>query len=221
MPLTVNELLSVSAATFLILIYSNKTLAFIFNNDTYFYSVYSTNILASISIMQTFFNLFFMLIVGMAGATNIIIGKKLGSNLLDEAKDDANKLLGLAFVLSCISALLFALSIYIIPIFYSVSYEVLRYSSNLILINAVFFPFIFLNTVVFFILRVGGDMKNVFILNSLFPWVVTIPCALILRYYFNLSFIFVFIFSQSFFVVKLFLSSYFFNKGHWLKNLTN
>jgi putative MATE family efflux protein len=219
-PLVSNDFLWASSIVFSIIIISNESLSFITGNYTN-YSYYSnTEILASISVSSTFFNLFFMIVTGMGSATSIIVGKSLGAGNLQTAKEDANKLLALSLVISLISATLFALSIYIVPIFYNLEYNVLRYTERMILIMALAFTFNFLNSIIFFILRSGGDIKSVLILDSLFSWFVTIPAGLFFRYYLKADFITVFAILYFSDAIKLALAMYLYKKGTWIKNIT-
>ncbi len=88
-----------------------------------FYGTRGVVALTGQTIAQTTSDIFYILFSGMAVATTIMVGQKLGANQLEEAKDNAYKLFKFSIGLSLIFGALLFMSSYIVPNFYNVSEE--------------------------------------------------------------------------------------------------
>ena len=203
-PLCVNEIMWSFGMSTLVRSYSHRGLVV---NTAY-------------SMSSTISDLFFVLFGGMATASTVLIGTPLGANKLEEAKENAYKLLGFSLILAGVILILMFATSYVAPYFYNVSMEAKHLSANFLRIMALFFVLYMFNTSIYFILRAGGDTKSTLFMDSGFMWMLNIPLVMLLAYHTNLHVLIVYAIGQSTDVLKACVSDYLLKKEKWVKNLT-
>lgn len=203
-PLCVNEIMWSFGMSTLVRSYSHRGLVV---NTAY-------------SMSSTISDLFFVLFGGMATASTVLIGTPLGANKLEEAKENAYKLLGFSLILAGVILVLMFVTSYVAPYFYNVSMEAKHLSANFLRIMALFFVLYMFNTSIYFILRAGGDTKSTLFMDSGFMWILNIPLVMLLAYHTNLHVLIVYAIGQSTDVLKACVSYYLLKKEKWVKNLT-
>lgn len=203
-PLCVNEIMWSFGMSTLVRSYSHRGLVV---NTAY-------------SMSSTISDLFFVLFGGMATASTVLIGTPLGANKLEEAKENAYKLLGFSLILAGVILVLMFATSYVAPYFYNVSMEAKHLSANFLRIMALFFVLYMFNTSIYFILRAGGDTKSTLFMDSGFMWMLNIPLVMLLAYHTNLHVLIVYAIGQSTDVLKACVSYYLLKKEKWVKNLT-
>jgi Na+-driven multidrug efflux pump len=87
-------------------------------------------------------------------------------------------------------------------------------------IQAVLYPVITLNVIVFFTLRVGGDMAGTLLLDSGFIWLIVIPTAVVLSLLVKPEMAIFYLIIQSIELIKALLARRLYRRGKWLRNLT-
>lgn len=204
-PLVTNEILWSSGMAFLLKLYATR----------------GADVITAYSVAGTTSDIFFSLFGGMAGATTIIIGQKLGANKLDEARENGYHLI----TFSTILAFVFAFGIYgcsyIVPNLYDLTPETKMLATNLIRVIAVMFWIFMLNAECFFIMRAGGDTKATLLMDSCFMWLVNIPSVAAIAYLTDLNIYYVYVTGQATDLLKLFVSMRFIRKEKWVKNITH
>lgn len=202
-PLTLNELL-----------WSTGQTAFL-----HAYSTRGDSALAALNISGAISQLVFVTFGGIATAVAVLVGNTLGKNALDEAKDNARKLIAFSVFFAVIAGLiLFILSFFILNI-YDVAETTKDIARFNIRINALFIPVYSFNVALFFTLRSGGDTKSTFMIDSGYMWVVAVPIAMVLAYLTDLKVTMMFLLIQSLDLPKMFFGLSRFRKEHWVKNL--
>ena len=202
-PLTINELL-----------WSTGQTAFL-----HAYSTRGDSALAALNISGAISQLVFVTFGGIATAVAVLVGNTLGKNALDEAKDNARKLIAFSVFFAVIAGLiLFILSFFILNI-YDVAETTKDIARFNIRINALFIPVYSFNVALFFTLRSGGDTKSTFMIDSGYMWVVAVPIAMVLAYLTDLKVTMMFLLIQSLDLPKMFFGLSRFRKEHWVKNL--
>lgn len=184
------------------------------------YSIRGLVVNTAYSISSTIADLFFVLFGGMASAASVLIGTPLGANQLEEAKDNAYKLLCFSLILAFVIIVLMFSASFFAPYFYNVSSEAQHLSANFLRVIALFFGLLVFNTSIYFILRTGGDTKSTLFMDSGFMWSLCIPIVAFLAYQTTLPVLFVYAFGQGCDIVKAFLSYHLLKKEKWLVNLT-
>ena len=184
------------------------------------YATRGPDVITAYSVSGTITDIFFSLFGGMAGATAIMIGQRLGANKLEEAKEHAYHLRYFAIFLSAIFGILMYISSYFIPNLYDLTPHTRELAANLIRVAGVLFWIYMINAENYFILRAGGDTKATFIMDSCYMWLFNIPFIAVLAYFTDYNIYIVYIAGQATDLLKMVVSSYFVRRGKWIKNLT-
>ena len=186
-----------------------------------FYSYRGAVVNTAYSISATVADLFFILFAGMASATTVIVGTKLGANKIEEAKDSAYKLLCFSVYLSLIIAVLMSSFTLVVPYLYSkVSKESLDLANQFLIVMSIFFILYMFNTQTYFILRTGGDTRNTMFMDSGFMWAFNIPLVYILAYHTSIPVLYVYAIGQSTDILKSIIAYRMIRKEKWARNLT-
>lgn len=177
-------------------------------------------LVSAISVVDTVSQILFIVFSGLSSAVSIMIGNKLGANLLDEAKDNARKLVLLGFLIALVIGSISFIAAAYIPMFYHVSSDIkeaitvlLRIKSVAILIHAV-------NVCIFFILRAGGDVVSTLLLDSGFLWVAGVFVSTMLSMFTSIGLVMLCFIVDSLNIFKLCVAFYFLKKERWLRNMT-
>ncbi len=204
LPLVVNELLWSGGMAMLLKLYATR----------------GADVITAYSVAGTTSDLFFSLFGGMAGATTIIIGQKLGANELEEARKNGYHLLTFAMFLAFVFGFgIFACS-YFIPNLYDLTPQTHELATNLIRVIAVMFWIYMMNAECYFVLRAGGDTFSTMVMDSCFMWAVNIPAVALVAYLTNFNIYLVYIIGQLTDLLKMTLALTLVHKEKWVHNLT-
>ncbi len=161
---------------------------------------------------------------GMAAGVSVLVGKRLGAGDFAQARIHADRLTafhgGLALVMGLVALLVAPL----IPQLFAVTPELRTLAGKLIMIQALFLiPTIIYNNI-FFVLRAGGDMRSAFILDTIYPWLLPIPLAVLLATHWP-SFLkpglpLAFLAIQFVLNLRLLPALWYLRRGRWIQNLT-
>lgn len=186
---------------------------------TVIYTMRISENIAAMSISRTFANLMFVGIGGMATVFSIYLGEHLGRNDFKNAQLDALRLKKIASCLGLsIGIVVLIISQFLID-FYEVSDHIKQMAMIILAVQVAFSWLYYLNASYFFILRSGGDTKSVFIIDSVYTWLIMIPLAFLIGlpgFALPIHFLIV----QFFELIKLLLAHRLYKKGGWLNNLT-
>jgi len=192
------------------------------SGQTMFLHAYSTrgdHALAAMNITGAISQLVFVTFGGIATAVAVMVGNTLGKNELEEAKDNAKKLIAFSVFIAIFAGFaLFILSFFILNI-YDVEIATKDIASFNIRVNALFIPIYSFNVALFFILRAGGDTKSTFLMDALYMWILPVPVAIMLAYLTNLEVTLMFLIIQSLEIPKMVFGLSRYKKGYWIKNL--
>lgn len=202
-PLTLNEgLWSLGQTTFL-----------------HAYSTRGDSALAAMTMTNAISQIVFVTFGALATGVAVLVGNTLGRNALDEARENAKKLMATAVIFATFMGMvLFVISFFVVNL-YDVPQTTKDMASFNIRINAIFIPVYTFNVVLYFTLRSGGDMRSTLMMDSGYMWVVTVPIALILAYLTTLPVTLMFLCVQAMDIPKLFFGYDRYQKGYWIKNL--
>lgn len=204
LPLVANELLWSAGMAMLLKLYATR----------------GADVITAYSVAGTTSDLFFSLFGGMAGATTIIIGQKLGANELEEARENGYHMLTFAIFLAFVFGFgIFACS-FVIPNLYDLTPQTHELATNLIRVIAVMFWIYMMNAECYFILRAGGDTFSTMIMDSCFMWLINIPVVALVAYFTNFNIYLVYIVGQLTDLLKMTLAVTLVRKEKWVHNLT-
>ncbi len=192
------------------------------SGQTAFLHAYSTRgdeALAAMNITGAISQLVFVTFGGIATAVAVMVGNTLGQNELQQAKDNAKKLIAFSVIFAVAAGIiLFILSFFILNI-YDVSEATKRTAAFNIRVNAIFIPVYSFNVALYFTLRSGGDTKSTMMIDSGYMWVVPVPVSLALAYFTKLPVIYMFLIVQMLDIPKMLFGLSRYRKGHWIKNI--
>ncbi|MDD3170966.1 MAG: MATE family efflux transporter [Bacilli bacterium] len=184
------------------------------------YALRGKAVVAALSISSAASNLLFVVFGALGMGIAIFVGKELGANKIDEAKDNANKLLAFAVFVSAILAALYSISSPYIPLLYNVSNDIRHLATSFILVICCCMPIFTFNVGCFFILRSGGKTIYTMIFDSGFQIFLSLPLAFILAKYTNLGIVAVYFIVQGSDIFKTSVGLSFVRSGKWATNLT-
>jgi len=185
------------------------------------YGRIGTNALAAISINETILQLMMVLFMGSANACVVVIAKSIGKGDLKKTIRYARDFHIIGAAAGIITALLSLNVIFFIPVFFNVPAEVMKWTVNLILINAAVFPFKIFNIHnIVGIFRGGGDTKTAFYIEIISVWLIGVPAAFFTAFYLRMPVYLVFMFINFEEVFKALISVKRLVSGKWIHDLT-
>jgi putative MATE family efflux protein len=185
-----------------------------------FYSTRGKEVMAGMSISGSVADLFFTLFGGMAVATTVIISQNLGANKLDEARDDAYRMIGFSMMLAALMGMTMFVSSFFVPNWYNVSAYSKEVATTLLRIMSLMFWIYMHNGQSFFILRAGGDIKSTMLMDSIFMWAVNLPVVAAFAYFSPYNVYVLYMAGQATDLIKLVLARSLIKREGWLQNLT-
>lgn len=185
------------------------------------YGRMSTQSYAAINIVSTIEQVAFAVFIGMANATAVLVGNRIGAGREEEAYHYAGRSLGIGILGGILLGIVLQLVKDPVLSIFKVSPEVIQYASN-ILIVVTFFLWVRVNnmTIVVGILRAGGDTRFSMVLDGFIIWIVGVPMAYLGAFVWHLPVYFVYLCAMSEEATKwvLGVNRYFSRK--WINNLT-
>ena len=142
------------------------------------YGRMGTDSFAAMNIVSTIEQLAFVIFIGIANATSVSVGNRIGAGKEDEAYLYAGRSLGLGIVGGILIGLLLQLVKAPILSLYNVSPEVIENAGHVINVIT-FFLWLRVNnmTIVVGVLRAGGDTRFSMFIDGFIIWLVGVPMA--------------------------------------------
>ena len=164
MPLLINEFLWSAGMAMLTQSYSTRGLA----------------VVAALNISSTVSNLFNVIWMAMGTAISIIVGQQLGASEFEKARNSCWRILTFSVAsAAAVGALLFACA-GLFPALYNTTEEVRSLAAGVLRVVALSAPLQAFNHSSYFTLRSGGKTWITFLFDSVYLWVISVPCARIL-----------------------------------------
>lgn len=175
---------------------------------------------AAINIVSTIEQVAFVLFIGIANATSVLVGNNIGAGKEERAYSYAGRSLGLGIAGGIMIGILLQLVKGPVLSLYNVSPEVIENAG--IIINVVsLFLWVRVNnmTTVVGILRAGGDTRYSLFLDGIIIWLVGVPMAYLGANVLHLPVYFVYLCAMSEETVKWFLGINRYFSRKWIHNL--
>lgn len=177
-------------------------------------------LVAAISVEDTVVQILFIVFGGLSSAVSILIGNKLGANLLDEARDNARKLIVFGVMLALIIGSISFIAAGFIPMFYNVDQAIKDTITILLRVKSIMIIFHAANVCIFFVLRSGGDIVSTLLMDAGFLWAGGVLVSTGLSMFTGISLVALYIIVESLDVIKSFVAFFFFKKERWVRNIT-
>jgi len=134
--------------------------------------------IASVQISNTIQQLFMILCFGIANASGVMIGKRIGAGNEEEGRDYAHRFAVLSIATGILIGGMIVVGGPFILSFFNVSQRVALDSYNIMKINSLIMPLRVFNIVAIVgILRGGGDAKRAFAIEASTMWFIGVPVA--------------------------------------------
>ena len=183
------------------------------------YSVRGLHVVTASNITNTITNLFNVVFMSMGTAIAIIVGQKLGTGDLEDAKKTDTRMIVFSILLSMGTALaLFCTSPYF-PRIYNTPDDVRRLATSLINVNALFMPMVAFMNSCYFTLRSGGKTWITFLFDSVSVWCISVPIAYALSRWTAIDVVWIVAMVHMGNMIKCAIGLYLVRKGDWLRNL--
>lgn len=186
------------------------------------YGRMGTDSIATINIVGTLEQMAFVIFIGIANATSVLVGNRIGAGNEDEAFVYAGRSLGLGVAGGILTGILLQVVKAPILSLYNVSPEVIQNASYVINVVSIFLWLRVNNmTIVVGILRAGGDTKFSMFLDGFIIWIVGVPLAWLGAYVFHFPVYFVYLCAMSEEAAKWILGMWRYRSRKWINNLAN
>ena len=172
-------------------------------------------------IVQTIFNLLFVVLLGLGNGISIVVGNTIGEGSFDEAQKQAYDSLIFTTV-SCLvlGILLFIFSDLIVSLYSGVNQDARELASFFIKFSAAYLLINGINTTLFFLLRAGGKTEVVFFFDSFYGWIISIPFAFVLAYFTKIELRYMYLVVYLIDIIKTAVGFILLLRKKWYKNLT-
>lgn len=164
-----------------------------------------------------------VLCFGMASAGGILIGNVIGENKLEEARQDAGKVMKLTIIAGAIGGLIVLGAMPIVQKYASssLSTQAMYYLKYMLLINAYYIMGIAVNTTLIAgVFRAGGDSRFGLICDTITMWCYAVPLGFLAAFVFKLPVMWVYFLLCTDEFVKWPWVIRHYRSGKWLNNIT-
>ncbi len=186
-----------------------------------FYSTRGLDVVASLNITSTVFNMFNVVYLALGSAVAIIVGNLLGAGKTEEAKDTDRKMIVFSIFAALIMATLLILTAPFIPLLYNVSESVRDLATYMLTAIAFVMPFLSFNNACYYTVRAGGKTIATILLDSGMLWLFIIPTSFIFANFTNLDIHVLYPLCQALDISKSIMSAIYVSRGTWVRRLTD
>ncbi len=158
---------------------------------------------------------------GISSAAAIMLGKELGQNQAETARQDAGSLIRVTLLCSVVSGALLLILTPFIPSLAKVSEVSAGYMRFMLLMNVPYQAGMLINTLLIAaVLRCGGDTKYGMVIDISTMWGWAVPVGLLTAFVFKLPPLIVYVFMCTDEFVKMPFAVHRYRSGKWLQNIT-
>ena len=192
-----------------------------FNMNSIIMGHLGSDIVAANSVVTVARDLVSVVGFGIAAAASILLGKEIGENRLETARQDAASILRTAVLSGVLSGLVLLMLSPLIPDLVKISPTAAHYLRVMLLINTVYQLGQVVNTVLIASLfRCGGDSKYGMILDVSCMWGFAVPLGLISAFVLKLPPLTVYLLMCTDEFAKMPFALHHYRSGNWIRNLT-
>lgn len=162
-----------------------------------------------------------ILCFGLASAGGILLGKVIGENKLEEAKEDARRLMKLTVISGAIGGLIILAATPLVLKYAQLSDQAMHYLKYMLLINTYYVMGAAVNTTLIAgVFRAGGDSRFGFICDTIDMWCYAVPLGFIAAFVLKLPVMWVYFLLCTDEFVKWPWVIKHYRSGKWLNNIT-
>ena len=179
------------------------------------YTTRGLNVVAACNISNTFFNVMSVAFIAAGSAIGIIMGQQLGAGKIEEAKQDAPRMIMFSILLGIAVGILYIGVAFIAPRLYNTGEDVIKIATELLLVTAAFMPFDAALNGSYFMVRSGGKTLITMFTDSGLLWLVQCSLAFLLSRFTDMPVVPLFAIVEAGMIVKLTVGLFFVKQGKW------
>lgn len=180
-----------------------------------------TDVVAASNITGTISNLIWTFFIGCGNATAIMIGKKIGQELYDDAKKLASRLTVFMISSAGVLSLLLIPLAFCLKYFFKVEPQIIHMAMVFLFITVLLYPLWSANMVtVVGVFRSGGDTTFALFIDIGFMWLISLPLGFLAVTYWHLPFWAIFLCVHTEDILKTIAGIIRLKSGKWLHNVT-
>ena len=183
------------------------------------YSTRGLDAVAAVNISSVIINLINVVYMSLGASIAIIVGERLGSGNIDDAKSTANKMLAFSIFTAICSGVVMALVAPYFPKIYDTTSDARALAAYMTLVSAAIIPFVSFSYSAYFTIRTGGRVFLTFMLDSGIMWAVIVPLALTLSGFTDISIWWLYLICQGAEIIKLIPGIIILRSGKWARRL--
>ena len=185
----------------------------------YCFSFKGLEVVAAMNIVSTVSNLLGLLGTSVGIGISVILGQQLGSNQLQEAKEDSDKYIFFAIILGIfITILMFFIKDPILSL-YKFDSNIIQVASTLIVISSAMVIIRTYSITCYFIIRSGGKIFITFLFDSVFTIVIRFGITFLFVKLTDLNIFYIYFISEFLEIIKIIIGTILVKKGIWVNKL--
>lgn len=185
------------------------------------YSLRGPSAIAAVSINNTVWQIFSIIMMALGNAIAILVGQMLGANAFDEAKALVKKLMFFNVSVNVVMGLLIVVFAPIIPQVYNTTEMVKELAASLLIVSGIVLPIDAYVHGTYFIIRSGGKTLITFLFDCVFSLAVSFPIAYLLANFTGLSLLWIYACVQGVNVIKVVMGTVLIRSGSWARNVVS
>lgn len=191
-------------------------LSLVFRN----YCRVSETYIPAITVVDNVFDLLNVAYYGCSVAAGIVIGKVLGTGNMKKAWTTSKKLIAICLTTSISATVLICATSGVLPRFFSLTGSVYTMATTLLIMKAMFGWTQGYSETIYYIIRAGGDVKAVLVIDGLFMLYGPFLMSTIVSYGTNWPIQIVYLCTEATYIIKIIVATYFYRRKKWCGNLT-
>lgn len=190
-------------------------LSLVFRN----YCHVSETYIPAITVVDNVFDLLNVAFYGCSVAAGIVIGKVLGTGDMKKAWSTSKKLIAICLVTSITGAVLICALSGILPGFFSLRGNVFAMATTLLITKAAFSWTQGYSETIYYIIRAGGEVRAVLVIDGLFMMYGPFLMSTIVSYGTDWPIQIVYLCTEATYIIKIMVATYFYRRKKWCRNL--
>lgn len=184
------------------------------------YCYVSERYIPALTVVDNISSMIYVAFSGCSAVTGVIIGNDLGAGKLEQAQEDAKRMIKIGLMIYIIGCAMILVSSPLTPRLFSLKGESLRMAILLLIMKSCITWTQGYSETIYYILRAGGDTRSVLCIDGLFTCFGPLLMSTIFARIFPLPILYLFAVVEGCSIFKVIIATRFYHKKTWLKNLT-
>ena len=184
------------------------------------YSLRGLTVVNANTITNTLTNLFNVFFISMGTASGVLVGRALGANDAEGARDNARKIIVFEeFVCLCTCTVLLITAGFLPMLYTKSSLEAKHLATRLIRVSGLVLPIQGFAHCTYFTLRAGGKTFITFLFDSVYTWLIPVPLAYLLVRFTPMGIVAIYGIVNAMEIIKDAIGYVLLKKGVWIQNI--